>query len=80
MSFTLKPHEYVKKRGGSALLKVNPYIRIRAGEDTPPIFIQGGVYYYEDGEKIDVKDLPDGIKDAVAKLSDKAKKDCGLIK
>ena len=80
MSFTLKPHEYVKKRGGSALLKVNPYVRIRAGEDNTPIFIQGGVYYYEDGEKIDPKDVPDEVKAVVSKLSDKAKKDCGLIK
>jgi hypothetical protein len=79
MTFTLKPHEYVKKRGGS-FLKVNPYVRFRAGDDTPPIFIQGGNYYYEDGEKIEPKDVPESIKAQVNKLTDQAKKECGLIK
>lgn len=76
--FSLKPHEYVKKRGGSTL-KVRPYVRIKVGED-PPVFIQDGTYYFEDGNKIDTKDVSAEVKEVVAKLTDQAKKECGLIK
>jgi hypothetical protein len=80
MTFTLKPHEYERRRGGSVVAKARPYIRLKSGEDSPPIFIQNGVYYYEDGTQIDKKDLPEWVEKEVSKISEKAKKECGLLK
>lgn len=88
MPFTLKTHEYKKSRNGSVLAHLNPYVRLKAstkdedGEliDHAPVFIQGGVYYYEGGVEIPAKEIPSWVPAEVAKLSEKVKREVGLIK
>jgi hypothetical protein len=88
MPLTLKTHEYKKSRGGSVLSRVNPYVRLSyatKGEDGEydnhaPVYIQGGQYWSEGGAEIPTKELPSWLSAEVAKLSDKVKREVGLIK
>ena len=87
-TLSLKTHEFRPGNKGSALTRINPYVRIKVstkdedGEyvDHAPVFIQGGLYFSEGGEEIPAKDLPKWLPAEVAKLSDKVKRECGLIK
>lgn len=79
---SLKPHEYRinKDTGQATLTRLNPYVRLKFLEgDTPPIFIQGGVFMFEDGREIARDKLPDWAKAEVAKLSPQALKEVGLV-
>lgn len=87
-TLTLRTHEYKTNRSGSSLARINPYVRIKASvkgedgeyEDHAPVFIQGGLYFSEGGEEIAAKDLPKWLPGEVAKLSEKVKREVGLIK
>jgi hypothetical protein len=57
--------------------KVNPYVRVMAG-DGPPIYIQGGQFYSEGGHSILKKDLPPWVDNELKKLSHETKVSCGL--
>lgn len=77
MSFTLRPHE-VKTRGGQPILvRDRPYLRLRAGDD-PPIFIQGGKFYYENGQE--VSEVPDWVMEKLKEVQPKVREQVGLPK
>jgi hypothetical protein len=82
MGLSLKPHEYRRSKdnpGLATLTKLNPYIRLKTlGGDDPPIYIQRGVFMYEDGEEIPRAKLPPWAVEEVKKLTPKAKKEVGL--
>lgn len=88
MALSLRTHEYKKSRGGSVISRINPYVRLKAAikgedgeyEDCAPVFIQGGQYFSEGGQEIPAKELPSWLPAEVAKLSDKVKREVGLIK
>ena len=49
------------------LVKVIPYTRIRV-EGFPPVYLQSGVVYSEDGKRIKFDDVPSFIKDQIMAL------------
>ena len=78
---SLKPHEYRKQPDSSSavLTRLNPYIRLRQlGGDEPPIFIQGGLFFYEGGQEIPKAKLPAWVLEELKKLTPKARKEVGL--
>lgn len=83
---TLRVHDYQTRKGGQSavLTHLRPYVRLRVrleeDVDEPPIFIQGGHYYTEDGKEIAKDKLPKWVEGEVAKLSAGCKKDIGLTK
>jgi hypothetical protein len=80
MSFTLKVHDYKRRRDGNqaVLVRVQPYVRLKNGEESPPIFVQSGKFWAEGGDEIDEDDLPDWVAGEIAKMSKTAKREAGL--
>lgn len=71
--FDMKTH-HVKMRSGRPIVsQVTPHVRLKRGED-PPVFIQGGKFYSEDG----AESHPDWLDEEVAKLTTKTKIEVGL--
>lgn len=61
------------------LIRSNPYTRISA-QDQPPIFVQGGRYFSDEGtEEFDYHDLPEWFWDEARKITPKVRQECGLI-
>lgn len=78
MSLNLQPHTFRKaKGGGQVLTRTVPYIRLRVGEE-PPIFIQGGKFFYEGGSALAEKDIPKWVAGELKKISEQAKREVGL--
>lgn len=80
MGFTLNVHE-MKPIGMNRVVigKSTPYVRIKGGGlDSPPVFLQEGKIYYEDGTE--VKDLPEWFADEFKKVSPAMLKNVGMIK
>jgi hypothetical protein len=74
----LKTHEVsVNKQGETLGTRVTPYIRLYA-EDGPPIFLQGGAYFYEGGEQVPDEAQPDWLFDMQKKCNPEALKACGF--
>lgn len=77
-SLSLKTHEVtVNKQGEATGVRVTPYIRLCSGSG-PPIFLQGGGYFYEGGEPVPKADIPDWVEDMQRKTSADALKACGF--
>lgn len=79
MVLTLQPHQYEKIPGQGMqmrLARVVPYLRIRHSTD-PPLFIQKGEVYTDDGEE--VKELPEWFWDEARKCSPAARAEVGLV-
>jgi len=78
-SLNLKTHEVtVNKATGEATgVRVTPYIRLCEG-DGPPIFLQNGGYFYEGGEEVPDKDVPDWLEELQGKCKPEALKACGF--
>jgi hypothetical protein len=79
LSLSLKTHEVtVNKATGEAVgTRVTPYIRLCSG-DGPPIFLQGGGYFYEGGEEVPEDQHPDWLEGMQKKCSPDALKACGF--
>ena len=71
-------HQYKMVKGEPELQRVLPYIRVSGPGDAPPIFIQGGKFFYAGGDEIKPKELPEWSKDALAALTPEAKAEVGL--
>lgn len=77
MPFDMKTHN-VRTRGGKQVLtQVNPHIRLKHGDD-PPVFIQGGHFYSEDGSEFTKETLPGWVAEEVRKLTPAARKEAGM--
>lgn len=73
-------HDYEKGPGNTVVMKrINPAVRIRWSAGEPPIFIQNGEFYAEGGQRVPRKDLPEGFWKEAARLSQEAKRECGLV-
>jgi hypothetical protein len=72
-----KVHEYQKIPGTSEvrLIRTQPYVRL-THENWPPIFIQGGQFYYQGGPP--VTPLPEWVAEEVARLSPACRAEVGL--
>ena len=76
MSFTLKPHEWQRtKKGTAVLVRSNPYIRLRQGDDAP-IYAQGGKFYTDNGEVIEK--VPPWVFQQMKTLTSEVKKEAGF--
>lgn len=75
MGFSLRTHEAAMKQGRKIIKKINPYLRLTKG-DGPPVFLQGGRFYYESGEE--VTDPPDWLDGELKKLNPEALKQVGM--
>jgi hypothetical protein len=77
MTLSLRPHEYRtdKRTGRNILTRMNPYVRLRNGDD-PPVFLQGGKLYDEGGTEI--KKAPPWVVEHMKVMSDKAKREVGF--
>lgn len=75
MSFTLRPHELKTRGGQTILVRDRPYLRLRQGED-PPIFVQGGKFYFENGQE--VEELPDWVVEKLKQVNPEVRKQIGL--
>lgn len=82
VQLTLKVHDYKRKKGGNqaVLLSVTPYVRLKAGYDQPPVFVQGGKFFAEGGEELADDELPDWLDAEIKKMSESAKREAGLEK
>lgn len=77
-SLSLKTHDVtVNKQGEATGTRVTPYIRLCEG-DGPPIFLQNGRYFYEGGEEVPSKDMPDWVEVMQDKCSPAVLKACGF--
>ncbi len=74
-----KVHEVAKIPGRqeTRIVKINPLVRIKGGgELTPPLFLQGGRVYAENGQEI--VDRPDWFEEELAKLTEATKEQVGF--
>lgn len=81
MGLTLKPHAYRRQPDTNlaVLTQLTPYARFKLlNSDEPPIYCQGGAFYYEGGEEIPKAKLPPWCLEEVKKLTPKARKEVGL--
>lgn len=71
-------HEYQRVPGTQdmRLIRTQPYVRITHGGD-PPIFIQGGQFYYQGGTPVPA--LPEWLPDEIAHLSETVRAEVGLM-
>ena len=80
----LRVHEYKRINDGSqaVLTKINPYVALCHGNPeggSTRVFIQGGMFFHEGGAEYKKSELPDWLPEAISKMSDRAKKDAGLV-
>jgi hypothetical protein len=76
----LKTHDVDVNRSGEAVAtRVTPYIRLCEGVG-PPIFLQGGGYFYEGGEEVPTKDRPEWLSKLQGACSKEALEACGFKK
>lgn len=77
MAFDMKTHNVKVRAGKQVLIRVNPHVRLsHAGY--PPVFLQDGRAYAENGEEY--KPIPGWVKEEIAKLSDATKRETGFAK
>jgi len=71
-------HKYSKLKSGTAwtLTGVHPVIRVKVKDYPVPVFIQHGVVFFENGEK--VEEIPEIILKELEKLPEDTKKEVGL--
>lgn len=77
MTFTLQTEEYAMKKGRPVRIRNTPYVRLCLA-DNPPVFIQHGKFYYENGQELSESDLPEWVSNELAKLSHDARQEVGL--
>lgn len=77
MTFSLRTHITKMGRGETVVARVTPYIRLRSGEN-PPIFVQGGAFYWEGGQRVKDADLPDWVEPELDKLTPEVRREAGL--
>lgn len=80
MPLNLRPHHYEIRSGVAVVTKVMPYKRIRLDRDTPPIFIQNGKFWSDEGAQITKENLPDGFWKYMERFSDESLRKVGLGK
>lgn len=88
MPLNLNPHVWDSSQ--KRIVKVDPYIRLSYGESYknaankecfrkfPPIFLQKGRYYSQDGKEI--ASIPQWARDEVAKISPEALTNAGFTR
>lgn len=77
MGLTLdKVHHYVREPGTNEarLVQTNPYVRFGV-EGHPVVFLQGGRFYYENGQEID--EIERWLAQAIEQCNPKALKEAG---
>lgn len=62
---------------GMRLIRSNPYVRLRKGDD-PPIFVQSGIAYWEDGKLVET--MPEWFEEEAKKTTARVQKETGLDK
>ena len=77
MTLSLKTHEFTMKRGQPVISRTNPYVRLCRGEG-PPVFIQGGSFYYEGGQEVKEGEFPDWLPEMLKTLSLEVREEVGL--
>jgi hypothetical protein len=66
----LKTHYHKRGPDGLARLdKVKPYILLKQGRDDPPVYLKGGVVYWENGKPIPTEQLPGWFEEELKKCS-----------
>lgn len=78
MALSLKTHEYTMRQGVPHLVRTNPYVRL-ANKEGVTVFIQGGAFWYENGEAVSPELLNEPwLRDSIAALSAVAREEAGL--
>lgn len=77
MPFDIRTHIIQNRGGRQVLTSVNPNVRLKHGDD-PPVFIQGGRFYSEDGAEYDEATIPGWVEEEVRKLTPQVRKEVGL--
>ena len=77
LRLSLRPHSLVKRQGLVVTGQANPYVCLRS-EGGPPVFIQGGHFFWEGGDLCD--EVPDWALEACKKLTKEVRKEVGLDK
>ena len=69
----------MRKGAGDNMVIVgkNPYMRF-ISEGNFPVSVQGGRFYADAGDRIELKDVPDWVKTAINRLTPEARKKIGL--
>lgn len=73
-------HDYERGPGNTVLMKrINPANTIRYAGDEPPVIVQGGRFYYEGGQEIQERDLPEAFWIAARRKTEESRRECGLV-